>query len=208
MNGEYDGALAHLLDVRPSRSDSVVIVDLGANVGYFTLHAIDRLRRAGVRDVRIVAVEADEVCCREFERRMQENALTTQVRLVHGAVGARDGIGHFDDGDAQYARRVVNASGDASGPPVPYVDTTPYLGDVGAVDLLKCDIEGGELLFLRSYPDLLRSVRAVVIELHPALCDADECLPLLAEYGLDWQTVLRAGDVASTVLAQRRTSAG
>jgi hypothetical protein len=82
------------------------------------------------------------------------------------------------------------------------------LGDVGAVDLLKCDIEGAELLFLQSYPDLLRSVRAVVMELHPGLCDANECLRLLAEYGLDWRTVLRAGDVASTVLAQRRTPAG
>jgi hypothetical protein len=139
---------------------------------------------------------------------MHENALTTQVRLVHGAVGARAGIGHFDDGDAHYARRVVSASGGASGPSVPYVDVMTSLGDVGAVDLLKCDIEGAELLFLQSYPDLLRSVRAVVMELHPGLCDANECLRLLAEYGLDWQTVLRAGDVASTVLAQRRTPAG
>jgi hypothetical protein len=38
------------------------------------------------------------------------------------------------------------------------------------------------------YPDLLRSVRAVVLELHRALCEADECLCLLGEYGLDWQT--------------------
>ena len=77
------------------------------------------------------------------------------------------------------------------------------LHHVQAVDLLKCDVEGAELLFLRSYPELLRSVRTVVMELHPELCDADECLRLLGEYGLARQTVLRAGDFGSTVLAHR-----
>jgi FkbM family methyltransferase len=203
VNGEYEAALAHLLHDRPSGPGPVVIVDLGANLGYFTLQAIDRLRRAGIRDVRVLAVEVDEECCRELERRMRENALTTCVELVRGAIGSRDGIGCFEDGDERYARRVVESGHAASGPSVPYVDLMSYVGDVQAVDLLKCDVEGAELLFLRSYPELLRSVRTVVMELHPELCDADECLRLLGEYGLARQTVLRAGDFGSTVLAHR-----
>src|SRR4029077_331935 len=153
---------AHLLHDRASRPGPVVIADLGANLGYFTLQAIDRLRRAGIRNVRVLAVEADEECCRELERRIRENALTTCVELVRGAVGSRDGVGRFEDGDGRYARRVVESHG-ASGPSVPYVDLMSYVRDVRAVDLLKCDIEGGELLFLRSYPELLRSVRTVVM---------------------------------------------
>ncbi|TMA82951.1 MAG: FkbM family methyltransferase [Deltaproteobacteria bacterium] len=189
VNGEYEAALAHLLHDRPSGPGPVVIVDL--------------LRRAGIRDVRVLAVEVDEECCRELERRMRENALTTCVELVRGAIGSRDGIGCFEDGDERYARRVVESGHAASGPSVPYVDLMSYVGDVQAVDLIKCDVEGAELLFLRSYPELLRSVRTVVMELHPELCDADECLRLLGEYGLARQTVLRAGDFGSTVLAHR-----
>ena len=78
-----------------------------------------------------------------------------------------------------------------------------HLRDVQTVDLLKCDVESAELLFLRSYPERLRNVRAAVIELHPELCNADECLHLLGEYGLARQTVLRTGNFGRTVLAQR-----
>src|SRR5262249_43384097 len=183
--------------------EPISIVDLGASVGYFTLRAIDRLRCAGVRDVRITAVEADEVCCRRFEQRMRENGLTSQVTLVRGAVGPRGGAGRLDVTDQLYAFRVVDPQAGGSGPLVQYVDLAAHLGDAGAIDLLKCDIEGSELLFLRSYPDLLRTVRAVVIEIHHQLCDGDECRRLLAEYGLARQTTLGAGPVASTILAHR-----
>ena len=40
------------------------------------------------------------------------------------------------------------------------------------VDLMKIDIEGAEEAFICTEPDLLRTVNALVIELHPNLCNA------------------------------------
>ena len=39
--------------------------------------------------------------------------------------------------------------------------------------LLKCDIEGAELLFLENYEDLLGKVRNAVFELHHEQCDTN-----------------------------------
>src|SRR5262245_3500425 len=45
VRGEYDQALCLALDARPEPTAPVHIVDLGSNVGFFTLRAVDALRQ-------------------------------------------------------------------------------------------------------------------------------------------------------------------
>ena len=81
-----------------------------------------------------------------------------------------------------------------SGTEVAYIDLLLLLAREPVIDLLKCDIEGAELLFIQNYPDLLRKVRVAVFELHDHLCDTQQCRRLLREYGFTQQAVLRQSE--------------
>jgi hypothetical protein len=102
------------------------------------------------------------------------------------AVGAR--------GDSAAGCAVVLvgvALGGQAGVRVGYVDLNPLFTLIPRIDLLKCDIEGAELLFIQNYPELLRKVRVAVFELHDDLCDTQQCRRLLNEYSFTYQAVLR-----------------
>jgi hypothetical protein len=76
------------------------------------------------------------------------------------------------------------------------------MGDRAEMDLLKCDIEGAELLFIQSYADLLRKVKHAVFELHHDQCDTDKCVGILQELGFH-QTIPRANSSFSVSLFSR-----
>jgi hypothetical protein len=59
------------------------------------------------------------------------------------------------------------------------------------IHLLKCDIEGSEQMFLENYPDILAMTDAVVMELHPELCDVQHCRQLLNDAGLEHAMTIR-----------------
>jgi hypothetical protein len=74
---------------------------------------------------------------------------------------------------------------------VPFIDLNPFFAAVPRIDLLKCDIEGSELLFVENYPDLLRKVEIAVFELHSNLCDTRRVQELLTEYGFTHSEIHR-----------------
>jgi hypothetical protein len=55
-------------------------------------------------------------------------------------------------------------------------------GAAGRLDLLKVDIEGSEQALLCANPSILRRIDALVVELHPGLCDTEAVRTLLAEH--------------------------
>ncbi len=75
--------------------------------------------------------------------------------------------------------------------PHQFIDLSILMEKVGEIDLLKCDIEGAELLFLENYGDLLGKVRNAVFELHHEQCDTNKCRDILLKSGFR-ETVLRA----------------
>src|SRR5262249_21874495 len=72
VRGEYDQALSIALGSAADNDSPLHIVDLGANVGFFTLHAVDRLRQRGraSEEFMITAVEGNERCIKEFQARV------------------------------------------------------------------------------------------------------------------------------------------
>ena len=210
VSGEYDEALRLAIDAKSPPADGnarLEILDLGANVGYFSLRAVDALRRSDRRDrrgARITAVECDAYSIGQLRARLlDENGLADQVRIIEGAVGERTGTATVFYVDEGHAHNTVQASPGAPSTAIPYVDLEPLFADVATIDLLKCDIEGAELLVLRSYPDLLRRTRVAIFELHANLCDVDECARLLAEYGFPHRSVLRDTPPTSTLCVWR-----
>lgn len=199
VNGEYDHALALALDAPREDGATLQIVDVGANVGFFTLRAVDRHldRGAPLDSVAITAFEANAAYTREYESRViGDNRLGPRVRLVHGAVGERGGTAtlHRDS--------VLGRSGQR-GVPVPYVDLTTVLAGVPRIDLLKCDIEGAEQRLIENYADVLGKTRVAAFELHRDRCDTARCRALLNEYGFTHAAIVREGEAFSLLTVWR-----
>lgn len=180
-DGEYDRAITDAVadapEGRPFRA-----LDLGANLGFFTLRVVDLLRRQrpGL-GLEMVAVEATPSTFKTFARRLRQNGLTGEVRAVCGLVGERSGSAAFSSYPSTTTNSMFHENHAAR--QVAFVDLEGLVPD-GDVDLIKCDIEGAELLFLDAYPGLLARTRRVAIEIHSALVDADACRARLASAGL------------------------
>jgi FkbM family methyltransferase len=191
VDGEYDEPLAEALAAAPAGFPFTVL-DLGANVGFFALRVLHRVRRSATaeRPVRIVCVEGNPRAFAELRRRLGATPeLDGQVTTAFGLVGAREGRARISDRAFHPMSRIVGER--ERGAVVDFVDLERLLPTPTAISLLKCDIEGSELRFLRSYPDLLKRVQSAVFELHPGLCDVEECAQLLARAGLRPRKELR-----------------
>lgn len=213
VDGEYDPAidLALELALEPASrrgthgSDTpdtpLQILDLGANVGYFSLRAADRLAMAAPgTPLRFTLVEPSPVLAGELKRRLlSQPALAGAVTLHNALVGRREGRGVLFESPLHFENSLVARQG-VRRREVPYVDLEAVLGPDPRIDLLKCDIEGSELELLRTYPALLRRTRVCVIELHPEKCDSTACLRLLEEAGFDQRRILRQGDAWTVAL--------
>ena len=151
---EPPGTVAAFLDglERPP-----AILDLGANVGYFTLYASHRFPGS-----RIVAFEPDHANAELMRRTLRANGLDCE--LVEAAASTSDGEVSFVQGGFTLSRI------DAGGEPVAAVDVLRRLREF---DLAKIDIEGAEwaLLADRRFAEL--APPAVVLEFHTHLAPHD-----------------------------------
>ncbi len=199
---EYDAAIDLALErARAGADRPLTVVDLGANVGYFTLRAADRAAtEAPAAPIQFVLVEPSPFLAGELKRRvLSQPRLKGSILLLQGLVGRRDGTGVLFESPLHFENSLTARSG-LRRREVPYLDLDAALGSGRQVDLLKCDIEGAELEFLSAYPDLLRRTAVCVIELHPGKCDTAACLHLLEEAGFDERRILRAGDAWQVAL--------
>lgn len=204
-DGEYDPALDRLLS-RTDEERGLRILDLGANVGYFSLRAADRLLRSplGGTDWELTLVEASRGLVAEIERRLlSQSLLAHRVRVVHGLVGRRSGTGLLQERGCHFSNSAVEGLTAGGGLAVPYVDLGALYPPGVPIDLLKCDIEGSELAFLESYADLLDRVGIAVVELHHQHCDTARCLEILRSAGFVGEQRLREDDRVSVELYWR-----
>ena len=148
----------------------LLVLDLGANVGYSAAYFLNCFPKA-----RVIAVEPDErnfKLCRENLKRYGDRAL-----LLHGAVWSKRTAlclsrGTFGDG-REWASQVLPPS-DGNVGEVQAWDVASLIDMAGAptVDLLKIDIEGSELeVFGEGAKKWLPRVRNLCIELHGPDCE-------------------------------------
>jgi len=196
LTGLYEPPVSALV-ARWLQPDSVV-VDVGANWGYFTL-----LCAALAPLGHIFAIEADPRHHAQLARNVALNGFT-HVTTLHAAAGAAAGevslVVHAPEDDNRGTTRVAfdaRAATDA----VACVPIDAIVADVPRVDLVKIDVEGFELQVLEGLEDSLARgrCRAIVLELHPALLReqglaASSCVARLERHGYrGWTIDLSAG---------------
>lgn len=125
-----------------------VVYDVGAHVGYFAAIARVRTGSGGL----VIAFEPRPANARLLQRNMRANQLD-RVRVVQAAVGDRNGVDRFEDRTgAGTGRLAANGRLEVT---VLTLDDFAASGDVPLPDLIKVDVEGGELAVLEGAGDLV-----------------------------------------------------
>jgi FkbM family methyltransferase len=209
VSGEYDGPIQRTLE-QASAHGPVRIVDLGANVGLFSLRCMElRNSHDPQQSLEIVAVEAVPRIFQILERNLRARegnpaSRNVSVSLHQGLVGKKSGMGQIYDQSYGCANAVVPANAKTSilpfrgahAVPSAYLDLESILPPKAPIDLLKCDIEGSESVFLASYPEILSRTRLLAIEFHPLHCQVEECRQMVTASGFELDGILRNGPTA------------
>lgn len=164
-----------------------VFVDIGANVGIYSLWAARKVGSSGI----VLAVEPHPRTAARLAFNSAANGFTN-VRIVQAAVGATASIAALHEstggnvGQSSLIEDVAfRPDGRIEVPVRPLLDILAEVR-IGAIDVLKIDIEGYEdralVPFLREAPDALLP-RAVVVETDVAERWESDCLAALLGRG-------------------------
>ncbi len=186
--GSYEPPKAEALAELVREGD--VVCDIGAHMGYFTAIAALGAGPTG----RVHAFEPRPLNYELLLRHVRLNRLDN-VRPVRAAVGEASGSGRFES-------RVGTGTGHLSPDgdlPVRVValDDLHRSGELPRVDVLKVDVEGGELGVLRGAATILERQRPrLVLATHGPT--HEPCLQLLAELGYRYRILASTGHSGET----------
>ncbi len=164
-----------------------VVLDVGANIGFFSI-------RLGGLGARVHAFEPGSAARSRLERNVRLNGLTERVTVHPFAVSDYSGEGGLALRDGQTVHGTFLSCGAAQSPglePVQCVTLGDAIRMTGAeyVDLLKVDVEGAEIeIFTGASREALRRIRTVVFEYHDNLRTNSlaSVRRVLDEAGFEW----------------------
>lgn len=139
------------------------IVDVGANIGAFTLYAARCAPHA-----RIIALEPFPETRTKLENTLKLNELSERVTCRPYGLAAVESTRRMSGEGPSQSRGLLGADA-GDGIEVKTVSLATLLGETtGDVDLLKVDIEGGEHEAFRDLdPATIRRVQRISLEYHP-----------------------------------------
>jgi FkbM family methyltransferase len=166
----------------PVEATHRVILDVGANVGFFTLYAARQAPAA-----RIIAVEPFPETCRRLRELLVHNAINQRVTVLNYAVALERGSAEMDsaEGIPSVYRRIQSEAAaslnlnpghrridaTSANPGVPILKRT--LADVmeaarvEEVDLMKMNIHGSEYeVLIGTPPSVIRRIRKIAVQYH------------------------------------------
>jgi FkbM family methyltransferase len=166
-------------------SDKTVFLDIGANIGYFSIAIGNRLKRGG----KVFAVEPHPALTNLIERSVQLNSLEAVVQIFQCAASDQEGTlnlfypdDHLGKGSSS---RNAGERGRLLSVQAYRLDT--LLPQDLVVDLIKIDVEGHELSVLRGMQKVLQrspNVKVLFEKLESSTAETDEIGRLLREHGL------------------------
>jgi FkbM family methyltransferase len=147
--------------------DESVILDLGGNIGLFSLYASREAPSA-----RIFTAEPMPATFARLQQNIRRNGLQDRVTALNYAIAGADCERFFArEAVPSGQRRLLSGEGDETAPDtrVSCLTLTSLLEGQGLqkVDLAKIDIEGSEFeSLLATPPEILRRIKRITLELH------------------------------------------
>ncbi|HEV7591171.1 MAG TPA: FkbM family methyltransferase [Longimicrobium sp.] len=175
-----------------------VFVDVGANVGYYTVLAAGRVGATG----QVLAFEATPGTARQLRTNLEANGLAN-VEVVEAAVhdGSRERLTIGVPAGVYGMASVMNGGGaNVASWEVAATTLAQACARFPRIRMVKMDIEGAELAALRGAEPILARVENLVVECNRG---SDEIVALLERHGFE-VSALRFGPY---VLARRPAAA-
>lgn len=148
------------------------ILDLGCNSGYFGVLMLNRARvmNPDGQTPQMVLLDANASAVERARSVVQGcGTMNARVAFVHGLVGPRGSrSATFYLAPASAESSAVHQTKHSRKVAVPCVDLAALTSQhfPMGLDLIKCDIEGGEDDLVRHWPDVLKQSKALLIEWH------------------------------------------
>ncbi|MDO8594371.1 MAG: FkbM family methyltransferase [bacterium] len=146
-----------------------IVLDLGANIGAFSLFALEAVRQRGGK---IFAYEPDESNFKILQKNIALNQGAGVIIAIKEAIHTSEGGQEFFLSAQEYAHSLVEeqlggASVGSQKVQCTTIEKVLKKYDLEAVDLLKLDIEGSEYEVLYQFPpELFKKIRNIVLEIH------------------------------------------
>ena len=154
--------------VLASLAPGAVFVDVGANIGYFTVLAAHQVGDSGA----VFAFEPDPENFSLLQANLKLNGVQRQVEAVRAALSDEEGEGGLYLSEDNLGDHQIYAAGEIRERiPVPLVKGGEYLQHrIARLDLLKVDTQGSEFRVMSGLMPLLRELPPplrILIELTP-----------------------------------------
>lgn len=137
------------------KKDPKIIVDLGAHIGITSTYL--SLKHP---DAKIYAIEAS---AENFELLKNNTKSFENIECIHAAAYFEDGFVNFSNNELSYNQRISKNGISTEAISIESLKTKFSLSDI---DLMKIDIEGGEIDLLSKNNSWLSSVENIIIEIH------------------------------------------
>lgn len=171
-----------------------IVVDVGANIGLFSLAAAKKMNMCG----HVYAFEPFPITADYARKNIKLNSLSSFVSVSQYAVSNKIGEGQLYLGtcSGHHSLYPLTAENNEERFVVPKVTLDHVLSDVSCVDLLKIDVEGAELDVLEGAAEIVRRSRDIVMivefgasHVERAGCTPEVWMSRFKEYYLDVRVV-------------------
>ena len=162
------------------------VIDLGANVGVFTV-------LAALHGNRVIAVEGQLGFLKLLEGHLTINECLNKAFTVFGLVGS--GTGVFSD-----RNNIVQASHYSLHPPRLSFSEILFENGIDIIDFLKIDIEGSEFDLFSKDTSWLEMTNVIAMEIHQEFGDVNKIKRVLYENGFETWYVNENGKIVGEIL--------
>lgn len=191
LTGRYEPQTTRLF--RQLLRPGMIVIDIGAHIGYFTRLAAEHVGKKGY----VYAFEADS----ENRNLLEKNTARYGNVFVYGAaITDREGRVPFYHvtGSTGCHSTIVQENAERSEVPAITLDGFMQEAGIGRADIIKIDIEGGEMSALKGMGQTLANKPKLIIEYNPAALtrsgDRPEALlEHLAARGYTLHAITRSG---------------
>jgi FkbM family methyltransferase len=185
--------------------ENETFVDVGANVGSYSLMIANDYKDKGVK---VIAIEAHPENYKALRRNIEcnkfENIITPINKVISDYKGSIDLYERSHDGtrvDSEMysicsdqridAYNILHPGGESL---QVECDTLDNILDTEKVDVIKMDVEGAEVLALRAATKTLRRIRKIVVEIHGD--NSENVEQLLRSYGFNLEIIDEKGQMS------------
>ena len=191
--GEYEPEITQLL--LGQLHDNSTFIDIGANIGWFSLHAAHHYS-----SINIHAFEPGAFAYKNIDKNITRNQFKQQIQLNQLVVSDRCGNEIFSTQQLGHPLNHIirpDTRSSTEGEEVAAITLDQYVmqNRIKQVELIKCDVEGAEMLVLKGAEKLLKSQQPkLLLEVNPLWTNRFDYQPeqlwvLLKDFGYHYHVI-------------------